>query len=184
MTHTLYTVHTVESAPDTAGDTLRALQASVGLIPNLAATMAESPALVTAFVTLRELYAKTGFSPAEVQVLSLTAAYENKCDYCVAFHTAMALNNGVTRDDVDALRRGTAPAEPRLGALSQFARVMVRNRGHVDRETQDAFYAAGYSKRQALDVVMGMAFSLMANYAGHVTQAPLDTFLEPHAWTR
>jgi AhpD family alkylhydroperoxidase len=182
--HTTYTVHTPDSAPGTAGEGLRALHASVGVIPNLAATMAESPALLKGFLTLRELYATTGFTPAEVQVLSLTAAYENQCDYCVAFHTAMALNDGVSRDDVDALRRGASPADPRFGALSQFARAMVRQRGAVDARTRDAFLAAGYSARQTLDVVMGMAFSLMANYAGHLTHAPLDTFLQPHAWTR
>jgi AhpD family alkylhydroperoxidase len=181
---TTYTIHTPESAPEHAGDALRALHASVGIIPNLAATMAESPALITGFLTLRELYATTGFTPAEVQVLSLTAAYENQCEYCVAFHTAMANKDGVSAGDVEALRRGAAPADARLGALSQFARAMVRQRGAVDRQTTDAFFAAGYSKRQALDVVMGMAFSLMANYAGHMTHAPLDAFLEPLAWTR
>ena len=31
---------------------------------------------------------------------------------------------------------------------------------------------------------MGMAFSLMANYAGHLTRPPLDGFLAAHAWTR
>lgn len=183
-THTTYPVHTIESAPDAAADALRSLHAAVGVIPNLAATMAESPALLKGFLTLRQLYETTGFTPAEVQVLSLTAAYENQCDYCVAFHTAMALNDGVSRDDVDALRRGAAPADPRFGALSTFARTMVRQRGAVGRQALDAFVAAGYSHRQALDVVMGMAFSLMANYAGHLTHAPLDAFLEPHAWTR
>lgn len=184
QTHTLYPVHTLETAPGASADGLRSLQASVGLIPNLAATMAESPALLNAFLTLRELYATTDFSPAEVQVLSLTAAYENNCTYPVAFHSAMALKEGVSRDEVDALRAGRAPADPRFAALSEFARVMVRQRGAVDRQALDAFFAAGYSKRQALDVVMGMAFSLMANYADHLTHAPLDAFLEPHAWSR
>lgn len=183
MTQTLYAVHTLDSAPEAAGDSMRALKASVGLVPNLAATMAESPALLKGFLTLRELYATTGFSPAEVHVLSLAAAWENQCAYCVAFHTAMALKEGVSREDVDALRRGAAPTDSKLGALSDYARMMVRRRGAVERPTLEAFFAAGYSKRQALDVVMGMAFSLMANYAGHVTHAPLDDFLEPFAWT-
>ena len=61
---------------------------------------------------------------------------------------------------------------------------MVRNRGVIDPPTLQAFLAAGYSKRQSLDVVMGMAFSVMANYAGHLTQPPLDSFLTPHIWTR
>lgn len=179
-----YTVHTIESAPDASADALRSLKASVGRIPNLAAAMAESPALLKGFLTLRELYATTGFTPAEVQVLSLTAASENQCAYCVAFHTAMAKHDGVSDGDIELLRRGATPADPRLGALSAYARAMVRQRGAVDDRTRDAFLAAGYSPRQALDVVMGMAFSLMANYAGHLTHAPLDAFLEPLAWTR
>ncbi len=181
---TTYTVHTLESAPGMATDALRTLQSTVGLIPNLAATMAESPALLNGFLALRELYAKTGFSAGEVQVLSLTAAYENDCAWCVAFHTAMALKEGVSRDVVDALRRGAAPADERLAALSSFARAMVRSRGAIDTPARRAFFAAGYSKQQALDVVMGMAFSVMANYASHLTRPPLDSFLATHAWTR
>ena len=184
MTDTTYAVHTTASAPETAAEALRTLQAAVGVIPNLAATMAESPALLRGFLALRELYATTGFSAGEVQVLSLTAAFENDCGWCVAFHTAMALKEGVDRDAVDALRRGEAPTGPRLGPLSNFARAMVRNRGCIDPPTLQAFLAAGYSKRQALDVVMGMAFSLMANYASQLTHPPLDDFLTPHAWTR
>lgn len=180
MTETTYAVHTLESAPEMARDALGSLQAAVGRIPNLAATMAESPALLKGFLALRELYAKTGFSPGEVQVLSLTAAYENDCAWCLAFHTAMALKDGVDREAIDALRRGDTPRDGRLGALSDFARTMVRNRGAVDRQTSDRFFAAGYTPRQALDVVMGMAFSLMANYAGHLTRPPVDDFLLPH----
>jgi AhpD family alkylhydroperoxidase len=184
MTDTTYSVHTVESAPEMARDALRRLQASVGRIPNLAAGMAESPALLNGFLALRELYATTGFSPGEIQVLSLTAAYENDCAWCIAFHTAMALKEGVDRATIDALRRGAVPGDGRLAALSNFSRAMVRNRGAVDPQTLQAFFAAGYSRRQALDVVMGMAFSLMANYAGHLTRPPVDDFLTPHAWAR
>jgi AhpD family alkylhydroperoxidase len=179
-----YIAHTPESAPALAADGLRQLHAAVGLIPNLAATMAESPALLNGFLALRGLYAQTGFTGGEVQVLSLAAAFENDCAWCMAFHTAMALKEGVDRADVDALRRGEAPADPRLAALSAFARSMVRNRGRVDAPAQQAFLAAGYTRRQALDVVMGMAFSLTANYAAHLTQPALDEFLQPHAWAQ
>ena len=92
-------------------------------------------------------------------MLSLTAAYENGCEWCDAFHTAMALKEGVDRDVVDALRQGTVPDDACLAALTGFARVMVRNRAAIDSPTLQAFFAAGYSKQQALDVVMGMAFS-------------------------
>ena len=179
-----YEVHTIESAPPGGGEALAGLQAAVGAIPNLAATMAESPELLKGFLALRQLYAATAFTPAEIQALSLVAAYENDCAWCVAFHTAMGLKEGLDRPTVDALRSGKAPADHRLGVLTEFARSMVRTRGKVGAAALERFVAAGFTKRQALDVVLGMGFSMLANYASHLTQPPLDEFLRPHAWGR
>ena len=69
---------------------------AVAVVP-IAATMAESPALLHGFLDLRERFAQTGFSGAEIQVLSLVSAFENRCGWCVAFHTAMALK-GVAQE--------------------------------------------------------------------------------------
>jgi AhpD family alkylhydroperoxidase len=179
-----YEVHTFETAPPGGGEALAALEAAVGVIPNLAARMAESPELLKGFLALRQLYASTGFSAAEIQALSLVAAYENDCAWCMAFHTAMALEQGLEGPAVDALRAGQPPSANRLGALTEFARTMVRTRGRVGGEALESFVGAGFSKRQALDVVLGMGFSMLANYAGHLTEPALDEFLRPHAWTR
>jgi AhpD family alkylhydroperoxidase len=154
------------------------------MIPNLAAAMAESPELLQGFLAIREIYANGTFTPAEIQVLSLTAAYENDCAWCMSFHTLMARNDGVPDEAVEALRAGHAPADKKLGALSNLARAMVRNRGNVSGPVFDRFLAAGYTKPQALEVVLGMSFSLMANYAGHLTNPALDPSLQAHAWQR
>lgn len=179
---TPFPVHTVGSAPEGAQDAMRALQTSVGFVPNLAAAMAESPELLNGFLAVRQLYDGGTFTPGEIQVLSLTAAYENACDWCMAFHTFMALNQGVSAESVMALREGRPPLEPRLRALSDFARRMIRERGNVGAEALQRFLDAGYTRAQALEVVLGMAFSLMANYAGHLVDAPLDPPFQPHAW--
>ncbi len=177
-----YDVHTIDSAPEASRAPLRDLRDSVGFVPNLAAAMSESPQLLRGFLAVRDIYAAGTLSPAEIQVLSLTAAYENRCAWCMAFHTLMALKEGVERASVDLLRAGRAPAGPRLAALSDFARALVRRRGAVDKEALAAFTAAGYTRAQALEVVLGMAFSLMANYAGHLAGVPLDEPFRPHAW--
>ena len=175
---------TVDSAPEASKQLLRELQASVGFLPNLAAAMANSPQLLRGFLAVRDIYQGGSFTPSQIQVLSLTAAYENDCAWCVAFHTFMALKEGVSSDSVLALRAGRSPIEPELAALSNFARKMVRARGAVGAEDRAAFLAAGYTPAQALEVVLGMAFSLMANYAGHLADAPLDKPFAPHAWKR
>ena len=178
----IFDVHTMESASKDGGQALGRLHAAVGMIPNLAATMAESPALLHGFLDLRERFAQTGFSGGETQVLALVSAYENRCRYCLAFHTAMALKEGVPGAAVDLLRDGKAPGEARLAALSEYAREMVQKRGDVGEAGLRAFLAKGFTKQQALDVVMSLAFFQMANYASHVTEPPLDSFLQAHVF--
>jgi AhpD family alkylhydroperoxidase len=175
-------VFTAESAPEASRPLLRELAASVGFVPNLAAAMAGSPPLLRGFLAVRDIYQQGSFTGPEIQVLSLTAAFENRCAWCMAFHSFMALKEGVTADSVAELRAGRPPLEPKLRALSDYARRMVRQRGAVTAEDEAQLLAAGYSGAQALEVVLGMAFSLMANYAGHLADAPLDPPFRPHAW--
>jgi AhpD family alkylhydroperoxidase len=177
-----FPVHTLESAPTGAKDGLRNLQESVGFVPNLAAAMAESPELLNGFLAVRQYYEGGTFTPGEIQVLSLTAAFENACAWCMAFHTFMARNHGISAESVSALREGRSPRDPRLRALSDFARSMIRGRGNVGAEALQQFLDAGYTRAQALEVVLGMAFSLMANYAGHLVDAPVDPPFQAHAW--
>jgi len=180
----VYPVHSTETAPEESRPLLCGLAENLGMVPNLAAAMAESPQLLKSFLAAREIYHGGTFTPAEIEVLSLTAAFENDVPWCMAFHSTMAHRGGVAAESVEALRQGRSPAEPRLGALSEFARTMVQRRGAVAREDLERFCGAGFTRAQALEVVLGMAFSQMANYAGHLTDVPLDEPLRPQAWQR
>src|ERR1044072_4000965 len=84
---TLFPQHTFDSAPAASKPTLLNLKAAVGMIPNLAAAMAESPTLIEAFAGVRAIYQSGSFSPLEREVLSLTNAVENDCRYCRAIHS-------------------------------------------------------------------------------------------------
>jgi AhpD family alkylhydroperoxidase len=180
----MYEVHTVDTAPETSKPFLQKLKGKIGMIPNLAASMAESPELLNGFLTIREIFYGGTFTPGEVQVLALTNAFENGCHYCIAFHSASALKEGVSKDTVEALRSGRSPQEPTLRALSEFSRALVKNRGHVSGDDLQRFVAAGFSKGQALEVVLGIAVSILPNFSHHITQCPLDQAFSPHRWTR
>jgi AhpD family alkylhydroperoxidase len=178
----LFEVHTIETAPDGSKPLLENLQGAVGLIPNLAAAMAESPELLRGFLSIRQIFYGGTFSPGEIQVLALTNAFENGCRYCMAFHSMLALKEGVSREAVEALRAGRSPKEPKLDTLSKFSRALVKQRGHVGDDELRRLFAAGYSKAQALEVVLGVAVSILPNFAHHITQCPLDRAFSAHAW--
>jgi AhpD family alkylhydroperoxidase len=178
----LYKVHTIETAPDGSKPLLENLQGAFGMIPNLAAAMAESPELLTGFLSIRRILYGGTLSPVEIQVLALTNAFENGCRYCMAFHSTLALKEGVSREAVEALRAGRSPEEPKLHALSEFSRALVKQRGHVGDDELRRLFAAGYSKAQALEVVLGVAVSILPNFAHHITQCPLDRAFSAQAW--
>lgn len=181
---TTFTVHTIETAPAGSRETLAHVRDTLGMIPNLAAAMAESPTLLRSFFTVRDIYANGTLNAVDIQVLSLTNAFENGCAWCMAFHSAAALRAGLPADELTRLRAGDAPSESRLKALSDFSRALVRNRGDVSAEERAAFTDAGFTNAHALEVVLGVAFSVMANYAGHLTHAPLGFPFEAHAWVK
>jgi AhpD family alkylhydroperoxidase len=173
--------HTFDSAPAVSKPTLQKLKEAVGMVPNLAAAMAESPKLIEGFSAIRSIYQSGTFSPVEREVLSLTNAIENDCHYCRAIHSTFALKVGMPADVLSTLRAGGSPSDPKLKALTDFARAVVRDRGNVPPNTFQAFFDAGYSKAQALEVLLGLANSILANYSAHFTRPELDAPLQAQA---
>jgi AhpD family alkylhydroperoxidase len=177
-----YRVHTIESAPEKSKPALQGLKQGLGLVPNLAATMAESPTLVNGFVAAFMNFQAGSFSAAERQLLLLTNAVANRCAWAVAFHSTLALKEGIAADDVQAVREGRRPSQARLAALSGFARALIERRGHLEPGELREFAAAGFGPDQALEVIAGTAISTMANYAGNITRPPLEAAFQARAW--
>src|SRR5690349_14906428 len=72
-----YRVHTVETAPEKSRAALEALQKNFGVVPNLAATMAESPALLNGFLGAFDNFHGGTFSGGQRQALLLANAVAN-----------------------------------------------------------------------------------------------------------
>lgn len=178
-----YPIHTLETAPAESREPMQKVQAALGMVPNLAGGMAESPGLFKAFFTVREIYQNGTLSPADIQALSLVNAIENRCDWCVAFHSTVGLKAGLSEQSLRGLRNGGSSGDARLDGLTGFSRTLIRKRGSVTPEDLQKFYAAGFTKAQALEVVLGIGFSTMANFAGHLIQPPLEAPFEGQRWS-
>src|ERR1700685_2046952 len=112
-----FPVLTIDTAPEKSRPALQALQGAFGMIPNIAGAMATSPVLINSLVGLFGRVHGGSFTEAQIQTLLLTNAVTNACAWAVAFHTALALKEGLTPADVDAIRAGRAPADRQHAAL-------------------------------------------------------------------
>jgi alkylhydroperoxidase family enzyme len=177
-----FPVHTLDTAPEAARQSLRDVQARFGMIPNLAAAMATSPVLIQSFIGIFDKVHGGSFSEPQIQTVLLTDAVTNGCAWAVALHSALGLQAGLDAADVEAMRGGRSPADKGLGALSSLARTLIEKRGRLAETDVERFLAAGFSKELLLETINIVAASTITNYVGSVTNPPLEQMLQPHAW--
>ena len=96
---------TIQAAPDGSKEGLRSIQKRFGFIPNLMATLANSPAVLNGYLALDAAWENSSLTREERQIVLLTASVENKCRYCVAAHVtglkAMRLDAGAIAHDCE-----------------------------------------------------------------------------------
>lgn len=151
------------------------------MTPNVQHT--ETTAFVESYMTMMRIFEKTALTPTEREIILMTNNRLNGCAYCMAAHTTVAKISGVDADVIDALRAGTALADPKLDALRTFAVIINENRGWATEEQVDALIAAGYTKQTVLEVITGTALKVLSNYTTHIVVPPLDKAFEPVAWS-
>lgn len=177
------TLHTLQSAPEAARPFLENAQKNSGFIPNLLGVLANAPAALETYVTVSALNGKSELTLAEREVVQLIAATQHGCDFCVAGHTAVALNKAkLPQEVVDALRaRGELP-DARYETLAAFAREVIATRGNVSDATYQAFRDVGFTEGNALEVILGVSLATLCNFANVFAQTPLNDELGKYRW--
>lgn len=177
--------HDLASAPAGSRSLLEAASQSLGFTPNLYAGLAESPTALRSYLEGAERFQRSSLSPVEQQVVLLVTSVENGCEFCVAAHSMIARRMvKVPSPIVDALREGTRLPEPRLDVLATFTRAVVRERGWVPPSLLAATFAAGFSRAQILDVIVGVSVKTLSNYANHLLKTPVNPQFASEAWHR
>jgi alkylhydroperoxidase family enzyme len=182
---TEFTQHTMETAPEESRTLLENSQKVFGRIPGLHAVMAEAPALLQGYQQLHKLFAEqTSFDKDELTVVWQSINVEHACHYCVPAHTGIAKMMKVDDEITDALRNETPLPNDRLEALRTFTLAVVRDRGNVDDAVVTAFLDAGFTKRQVLEVILGVSQKVMSNYTNHLAETPIDEPMKAFAWEK
>jgi AhpD family alkylhydroperoxidase len=182
-TPTLYEIHSGASAPGTAGQTLEAVSQNLGFVPNLMGVFAGAPSALNAYLQLGDTFGATSLTPTEQNVVLLAVSVANQCEYCVAAHSAISKMAGVPDPVIEAVRTGRPIEDARIQSLRALVQDVTARRGHPDRDVLDRFFAHGYSRQNALEVVLGVTMKTLSNYTNHLAETPLDERFRPFAWT-
>tara|TARA_B100000929_G_scaffold289993_1_gene282184 strand:+ start:338 stop:901 length:564 start_codon:yes stop_codon:yes gene_type:complete len=177
-------IHNIESAPEESKALLEKSNKAYGMIPNLHGVLAESPGLLKAYQDLHELFQNSSFNNEELTVVWQTINVEHECHYCVPAHTGIANMMKVDSAITEALRNRTKMPTEKLQTLHETTLSIVRNRGNVAEGVLEDFFAAGYTQRQLLEIILGLSQKVISNYTNHIAETPVDEAFKKFEWNK
>ncbi|GMV77145.1 MAG: hypothetical protein AMXMBFR79_02800 [Chitinophagaceae bacterium] len=148
------------------------LKKGLGTVPNLYAVMAHSDTALGNYLAFQN--AKTTFNNKEKQAINLIVSQVNECAYCQAAHTVLGKMNGFTEEQTIEIRKGSTAFDAKLNALVVLAKEVTIKKGFVDGASLENFFNAGYTKGQAVELVMLVAEKIAMNYLHAVTKVAID----------
>ena len=119
--------------------------------------------------------------PVAREVVVMTIATRNGCHICVAMHTARLTALGADPELIAALRDAGPLPDARHDAMRAFTLRVLDTAGDTGDQDLRDFLTHGYTRQNALEVVLGIGTYTMSTLANRLTGAPLDDQLSAFA---
>ena len=153
------------------------LKGALGFVPNLYAYYAKNNTALADYLALQNR--KSTLKAKEREIINLVTSQINGCRYCQSAHTALGKMNGFSEEQILEIRGGSAAFDAKFDALAQFTKSVVENKGNASQSAKDAFFAAGYSEANMIDVVMVVGDKIISNYIHNLTGFAIDFPIAP-----
>ncbi len=141
---------------------------NLGMVPNMIKTMANSPAVVSAYISFRGFMDKGVLPVALKEQISLYVSESNGCSYCISVHCALSKTAGLRDEEVRDGRKGQSPDVKTNTALKFVGRIL-ETRGAVTTEEVTAMTKAGYTDEEITEIIALVVFVTFSNYFNNVT---------------
>jgi len=162
-----------DQATGQAKQLLDAVNEKFGMVPNLARTLANSPAALKGYLAFGEALEGSQLPAKLREQIALTVSQANGCGYCVAAHCAIGKSVGLSESELTDGRQSSSP-DSNVNAALHFAKLLVENRGWVDDDDLERVRRAGYGDGEVAEIVAIVAWKTFANYFNHVAGTDVD----------
>lgn len=166
-------INPVTSTDAATQSTLDAVKAKIGMVPNLYATFAQAPAVLTGFLALGDALSKGVLTAAQREIVALATAQTNGCHYCISAHTLLGKGAGLSADAIRAARQGKG-ATAIDNAIAELAVRLVEARGSISDADLAAARLAGLNDAQIVEVIAHVSYNTLTNFTNNVAQTVID----------
>lgn len=155
-------------------DLFNAVQAKLGVVPNMMRTMGNSPAVLEGYLNLSGALSHGKLSAKTGELIALAVSESNSCDYCLAAHTF--IGEKLVKADpavLQAARTGNS-TDGKTEAILQFAKVLISKNGLVNDEDVNKAKNAGVADAEIAETIAHVALNVLTNYFNNVANTEID----------
>ena len=156
-----------------AQEKLNAIEAKLGVVPNIFKTFAHSDAVLDFYMQGSGALGNTSISAQLRESIALAVAGVNSCDYCASAHTKIGEGEGLSADELKHNLHGTSE-DPKTKAALEFALVLINTQGNPTDADVQTVKDAGYTDGEVLEITAVVAFNIFTNYFNHVADTDVD----------
>ena len=167
------TIPTRDEAPAASQPILDAVNAQLGVVPNLFRLVSISPAALAGMTQLSGALGKA-LDVKTRERLAIATAQVNGCNYCLSAHTYLGLNFARMSPEEVALNRNGASGDPKADAAVRFGTKVAQTRGKVSNADIAAVKLAGFTDAQIIEIVAVVADNFLTNLINNVAETDID----------
>ncbi|MCR4031632.1 MULTISPECIES: carboxymuconolactone decarboxylase family protein [Flavobacterium] len=163
-----------EEATGKTKDLFNAVQAKLGVVPNMMRTMGNSPAVLEGYLNLSGALSHGKLSAKTGELIALAVSESNSCDYCLAAHTF--IGEKLVKADpavLHAARTGNS-TDAKTEAILQLAKTLISKNGLVNDEDVNKAKNAGVSDAEIAETVAHTALNVLTNYFNNLANTEID----------
>lgn len=161
------------SATGPARIALDQIKGAFGATPNMFRAVANSPA------ALNSMWGSFGALGAGTigaqlgELIAVAVADRNACHYCLAAHTVLGRNAGLSEAELAVAQTGRS-SDPTTDAALTFALKLVEQRGQVSDKDVQTLRDAGFDNGAIVEILAHVALNLFTNYVNVAFDVPVD----------
>lgn len=163
-----------DQATGTTKELFTSIKSNLGVVPNMMRTMGNSASFLDGYLSLSRALGGGSLGAKIGELIALTVAEANQCNYCLSAHTYLGLNLfKMDAAALDAAREGNS-ADSRVNAVLKFAKVLLKKGGHVSDQDVATVKAAGITEGEIGEVVGHVALNILTNYLNNTAKTEID----------
>jgi len=162
-----------ENTTSSHKDLFDQIHSAFNVVPNMFKAIGNSPAALESMWTSFGALGKGSLEPKLGEQIAVLVADINRCEYCLAAHTALGQAAGASAAEMAAAQAGNSDDAKTQAALD-FSAKIVRDRAGISKADISAVKEVGFTDADVAEILAHVALNIFTNYTNVAFDVPVD----------